>query len=58
MDLPRTGAELRIEGAKVLGAPIINAALANSANTGDANSDALLEALRDLVLAQGFGASS
>ena len=55
MDLPRTGAELRIEGEKVLGAPIINAALANSANTGDANSDALLEAVRDLVLAQGFG---
>jgi hypothetical protein len=36
----------------------INAALANTPNTGDANTDALITALKDIIINAGFGSAS
>jgi hypothetical protein len=53
----RTGDLLR-SGTKVVGARVINAALGNTANSGDANTDALITALKDIIIAHGLGAAS
>ncbi len=57
LSLPGSGS-IVIDGVKVLGSRVINAALANSANTGDANTDALINALRDVVITQGSAAAA
>lgn len=46
---------LRVDGTKVIGARVTNAALANVPNSGDANTNALIAALRDIVVAHGLG---
>jgi hypothetical protein len=53
----RTGDLLR-GGTKVVGARVINAALGNTANSGDANTDALIEALKAVITTHGLGAAS
>jgi len=49
---------VHVNGTQVVGARVVNAALANSANTGDAPTNALIDALRDLVNTHGLGAAS
>lgn len=50
--------QVLLAGTKVLGERQIEAALANTANSGDADTDALITALKDIVLAHGLGAAS
>jgi hypothetical protein len=54
----RTGGAFRFAGTQVVGARQIQAALANTANSGDANTDALITALKDIIIAHGLGAAS
>jgi hypothetical protein len=54
----RTGGAFRFNGTQVVGARQIDAALANTPNSGDANTDALITALKNVIIAHGLGAAS
>jgi hypothetical protein len=53
-----TGRGLRINGNMVVSDRIIDADLAKSPNTGDADTDALIAALKSLILTHGLGAAA
>lgn len=50
--------DIYISGVKVVGARVVDARLSATPNSGDATTDGLIDALRDLVLSHGLGASS
>jgi hypothetical protein len=48
----------KVSGTQVVGPRVVDARLADTPNSGDATTDGLIDALRDLILSHGLGASS
>jgi hypothetical protein len=48
----------KVDGTQVVGNRVVDARLANTPNSGDADTDNLIDALRDLIISHGLGASS
>ena len=49
---------IKVDGTKVVGSQVVDADLGNTPNTGDTDTDDMIQALADLVIAHGLGATA